>query len=276
MIGRILIPVDSSPFAKAASRYAVLWAKVFQARVTGLFVEDASELMETQIATLPAGAPGEVPVIVRTGGDVEGLLEKAREEARSLFEQAAQGLDLAIDFVSYRGRIEPTILAEVEGQDLLVVGKAGVSREKGRRLGVHIRGIISKSPVPVMVVEKESELPKRVLVAFNASRPSVRALAIVAECAGRIEAEVEVAYIGDDEEAEAIFSRARKYLLPFGLSEKYRLLKGAVAEALIERAREFDLVAMGAYGENMLKELLLGSTTQEVLLGVSVPLLLSN
>jgi len=276
VIGRILVALDSSAFGKAAGRYALLWAEAFEAGVTGLFVEDASELMETQIATLPAGPPGEIPVIVRAGLNEETLLKKAREEARSLFEDVTRGFALPTEFISCRGRVEATILAEVEGQDLLVIGKAGFSQGKKRHLGVHIKGIISKSPVPVMVVEKESELPKRVLMAFNASRPSVRVLAAVAECASRINAEVEIAYAGGDEEAEEIFSRARKYLLPFGLSEKCRLLKGSAAKAIIKRAKEFDLVAMGAYGENMLKELLLGSTTQEVLLGVAQPVLLSN
>jgi nucleotide-binding universal stress UspA family protein len=82
----------------------------------------------------------------------------------------------------------------------------------------------------------------------------------------------------DDDAAsgKVTIDEALEYLGPFGLKVSVQVSKGAASEQILRacQVEKVDLVIMGAHGHTRLREALLGSTTEEVLRKIDLPLLM--
>lgn len=82
-----------------------------------------------------------------------------------------------------------------------------------------------------------------------------------------------------EEEALAKFEEAEQYLTSFGVPvEKVWKKDDHVTEVILSQARDLNAsaIVIGGYGDNKLKEMLVGSTTGHVLKSVHLPVLMSN
>lgn len=147
------------------------------------------------------------------------------------------------------------------------------------------------------VVVPTVSAPERVLVAFDGSHNSERALAwsaLVARGAGS-EVIVLVGYtqpltmrgrgaayveaVRDDlaDEAAELAAEGVQALVSEGVRARGIVLKGDVARGIIETAEQeqCELIVMGRQGRHALGELMLGSTTRRVLAGCRADVLVS-
>jgi nucleotide-binding universal stress UspA family protein len=122
-----------------------------------------------------------------------------------------------------------------------------------------------------------------VLLAWNGSRESARALAEAMPYLVRAEKVTVIAVVDDPPVAEqaTLGDNAVRHLLHHGVGATLhhaKREKGGVAQTLISEANRLkaDLLVMGGYGSSRLREWLLGGTTYKVLHGSPVPLVMSH
>ncbi len=81
-----------------------------------------------------------------------------------------------------------------------------------------------------------------------------------------------------EEEAQPYLDEAAQYLEPYGFTVEKTWRDGNAADMIVTMAGEkkASLIVMGGYGDNVIKEFFVGSTTEKVLRVVKVPVLLCN
>jgi nucleotide-binding universal stress UspA family protein len=118
---------------------------------------------------------------------------------------------------------------------------------------------------------------KRALLAYDGSPKAKEALYIAAYLAGRWETTLVVLAVDDEgENANKILQQAASYLEGYGLTAMLIHKTGEVADAILHTADDeiADLVIMGGYGMNPVKEVALGSAVDQVMREGEIPILI--
>lgn len=139
-IDNILLPVDGSEPAVAATQYAVVLAKTFSAKITAIYVDTGQEQLE-----LPEEREAE-EVFEGAHHSVKGLMI-----ARKMCE--ANGVECDAHIV--RGGVAKRIIATADevGADMIVMGDTGRTGLKRIALGSVAETVVKGSYIPVMVVK---------------------------------------------------------------------------------------------------------------------------
>jgi len=276
MITSLLVAVDSSTYAVSAREQAVALGKAYQARVTGLYVLDIRyvemppyvDYSYTFEAVPPMLAPLDVMESFRAKS--ERILDDLRE-----FVSAA---GLPVDTRTEEG-VPSQIIADVgRAYDLIVMGKRGEHAKWGRDLlGSTAENVARRSATPVLLVEPVYRPFAKALVMFDGSNPANRALKMAADLATRAGLALNVLTVDDDAaKGRATQAEAAAYLRPLGLEVQYVVLSGRVAKAASAMlAKEpVDVVIMGMRGHSVLHDLILGSSAEQLMRSVELPILL--
>lgn len=123
-----------------------------------------------------------------------------------------------------------------------------------------------------------------VLAAIDGSDNSMRALAFAADLAARYDAELHAVHVSDGETAatEEIFDRAREVLADSDVTAEVELRKTTEMPVRTARAaakellayvadEEIDHVVMGHHGAGRVERAMLGSASETVVRGATVP-----
>ncbi|MBA4370480.1 MAG: hypothetical protein C0418_02745 [Coriobacteriaceae bacterium] len=139
-IGKILVPTDGSEPAVAATEYAVILAKTFDAKLKAIFVDTGMEALQ-------------LPEEIETEDVYEGIHHsiKGLAVAKTMCER--NGVECEIEIV--QGGVAKRIIhtAEEWGADMIVVGDTGRTGLKRIALGSVAEAVVKASEVPVMVVK---------------------------------------------------------------------------------------------------------------------------
>ncbi len=276
MIKSILVALDASAYARAAQEHATDIGRLYQARMTGLYVLDIRYLeMPPSLDysyTFEAVPPTVVP---------PDVMEKFRVKSERIlgdFKEAVEKAGLPVGTRVEEG-VPGQVIADMgDGYDLVVMGKRGEHAKWGRDLlGSTAESVARRSATPVLLVEEKPRSVKKALVLFDGSHPAYRGLKMAADLAERAGAGLRVLTVEDDpEKGRTTLSYAKAYLEPLGLEAGYSVLPGraakTVAFALSEEAA--DLIVMGMRGHSPLRQLILGRTTEQVMRSVGLPVLL--
>ncbi len=276
MITSLLVAVDSSVYAHSAQEQAVALGKAYQARLTGLYVLDIRyvemppyvDYSYTFEAVPPVLAPLDVMESFRTKS--ERILNDLRE-----FVSAA---GLPVDTRTEEG-VPSQIIADVgRAHDLIVMGKRGEHAKWGRDLlGSTAENVARRSATPVLLVEPAHRPLSKALVMFDGSNPANRALKMAADLAARVGLALTVLTVDDDaNRARATQAEAAAYLEPLGLEAECMVLSGRAAKATSGQLAKdpADVVIMGMRGHSVLHDLILGSTAEQLMRSVELPILL--
>jgi nucleotide-binding universal stress UspA family protein len=155
-------------------------------------------------------------------------------------------------------------------------------REVGRRFIVEAALFHSGRPVILVPRRAEPVAFQRVLIAWDASRASVRALNDAMPILARARS-VTIASVNDDKlfrPGQSALELTR-HLAHAGVTATFKDVKRRrrnVAAALVDTAHDegASLIVMGAYAHSRLRDLVFGSATREMLRGASdIPVLMS-
>ncbi|PMR74444.1 universal stress protein [Billgrantia endophytica] len=288
-ISLVIVPVDGSSTAAAATRHAAMLARLLQAPLQLLHV---MPLNPPELSDLPANR--------RADADRDRSLRL--KAAASAFESARQVIEPPLDptpeeviledenFVRHPAR---TIVEHVRRHEgcLVVVGARHLSD-----MGKFVEGSVSnevvhRAPCPVTVVHDEAapedvQRIRRILLPVDGSRHSDQAAAVAGDLARSADAMVELLFCrpagkpprqGDEEmdEAERIFSRARHVvgMVPAGIVELV-LAGDRYAEAIVQQAnrhQDYPVIIMGRRGLGTWQEKLMGSVSHRVIDLASCP-----
>jgi len=232
-----------------------------------------------------------------TRGQLDERLEVGRKFCTKTAEEYNADLGVNIETIVCEGAPEDVIV-EVAGStkaDMIAMGTRGRKGLRKLLLGSVTAGVIEKSPCDVLVVNNAckgcSGGYKHILVAYDGSEHSNKALARAVSLAGKNEVTVlyvipryqeMIGFFKSDsvkdamyEEAGRILEEAKKSAGGNGHTLGTVIQEGHAAEKITEMAGKLgsDLVVMGSHGWTGVDKAILGSTTERVVLSSSCPVL---
>jgi nucleotide-binding universal stress UspA family protein len=173
---RILLPVDVSRDSLRAIDVAFDLAAALGAQVSGIFVEDTELLTAGRLPlTREVGSSSGIAESIGAA-DIHKRLRSVASKARDLLSQTAQRANVRSSFRVARGDVTSEILSAAEHSDLLVLGKAGWTIGTMRKPGSTCLGVLSRSRVPVLIVEEGVRLGPPILAVNDGSESGKRVL----------------------------------------------------------------------------------------------------
>ena len=273
----ILVQIDETAESKARAAVASALAVRSQAFLSGVFLK--SYFLHNYM-------PGEA-VVFLSPTDIEALLQghdaavtKAAEAARATFEAAAGEAGVVSDWRVIGGDTDDALLACARRSDLTILPPA-VDVSFGRHR-ITAGGLGLAAGGPVLVVPPDSAgaaIGKRVLIAWNGSRESGRALRDAWPLVRSAE-QVHVLVVSPHGEGG-----------PDGQLQRHLEHHGCKAELIVDRSDDAsaadilrrqvaalgaDLVVMGLYGRSRLQELVLGGVSRDLMRDPPAALFLSH
>ena len=278
MIKDILVCLEGSPSSERATDLAIEIAREMSARLMGLAIVDEPNIR--------AGAATGIGGASFKQHRDEVLLEDAHKKAADwlvLFEARCRGAGIQARALELRGSPAPKILEEMQSHDMTMIGRNANFLFETKDEDVETRdSVLHRAGKPVIVVPEEpAKSGPDLMVAYDGSSASNRALRALAESGLASGRKVHVASVQDDgEEAWEMASRGVDLLRTLSIAAKPRSVVSAlpIADAILEARAKLGagMLIMGAYTRSRLKEILWGSVTRTLLEKSPVPIFLHH
>lgn len=281
---KILACTDASDYARVVCRYAAWLSKLTGARVEALYVSSLWEF--------------ELPFLLDLGGSLgaspyqgmTGALEEMESKKAKLVEQAVlrELTDAGVKVDDMTFHHETGLLVDAldvyetgdAAAGLIVLGKRGEGADQARdHLGGNLERVVRAARQPCFVTNREFRDIKRAALAYDGSASTQKAVDwLIAESALR-DIQLDVITVsdghGDDDSARAL-RVAESRLEEAGIAATCSLLTGDTEDQIAQFVEEqnIDLLLMGAYGHSRIRELLIGSTTTDLIRRCRIPVML--
>ena len=194
----ILVPIDFSPASDCALDLAKGLAGPFEAEVHLLHVRTTIDN----------------PVVSSEDFDeVEQILAISDAKTRQTLEESAKEIDTPTHCHVKRGKAPAnTILDAIDEYhcDLVIMGTNGRRGFKGLIVGSVAKEVVHRSPVPVLTTRTKvarSFPPKKILIAYDSSEDSLKAVLLAAEWARLFAAEVTLLHVMELETYSGLYSQ---------------------------------------------------------------------
>jgi nucleotide-binding universal stress UspA family protein len=259
----------------------------------------ASRQMDAPLNFLHVLGKSEYPIPVDLSGNIglgsrEHLLQElaeldekrskvALEQGRIMLDAAKaraldDGVTSPITSRQRHGELVDTLIEFESDIRLLVMGRQGEQGDSaGEHIGSHLENVVRTLHRPILVIPADYTEPRSILVAFDGSATTRKAVEMVAASPLFRGLPCHVVMVGVDKaESRAQLNWARTTLEQAGFEVTASLRSGQVEDVLCGYHEEhaIDLIVMGAYGHSRIREFLVGSTTTHLLRKSTVPLLL--
>jgi len=277
MIKTILIPVDGSANSATAVDYGIYIAPKLDASLSGLHVIDIYLIqgpMMTDVSTTVGMPPYD--------GFFEAVETSLKEKADYVlknFEDRCRAAGVACGTKKNIGKISDTIVEEAEGADLILMAKKGehFHLKEGGLIGSVAEVVIRHSGKPVMVIPESFREIESMGLAYDGSAPARKALELSLNISEKAKWPITVLIISADAAKAADLSAQVEEMAQKGLADCEVIISaGREADEILKFIAEgpVELMVMGAYGHNRLRQLLLGSTTSHIIHKSPIPVLL--
>ena len=179
LIRHIAVALDCSPHSRASLGAAAELARLLNAELTGIFVEDINVL---RMADLPCCHEIRMYTSESEKFDASNLERSLKVQAKTAEEslqRIAEDLMIKQSFRVLRGIVPEEVIAAAGEADLLVLGRSGRSPTCRKGLGSTARKALEKGKRPVLFIRpgfSAKEWP--VLVLYDGSEGSQEALGI--------------------------------------------------------------------------------------------------
>ncbi len=279
IIQDILIPIDGSEHAQIAAMYGIQLAEKIKANLTALHVIDL-RLLHGPVFTDVSGSG--IPSYEEFIPAIEDSLNARAEKILQDFRDQCEKAGIHPQAKKAPGIIDDAIIAEGQGRcDLILLAQRGehFHIDGGAILGSTTQSVVRRSGKPVFVTPLEYREIQTMAAAYDGSAPACKALNLAAELSRLTRWPLTVVIIASDaKRGEEISRKAADYLMPFGIELKFTVIEGNEERELLHFAnsKTVDLLVMGAYGHNMLREMVLGSMTSLIIRKSEIPVLLTR
>ncbi len=176
------------------------------------------------------------------------------------------------------GEIVDTVKELEDEADLIVMGKRGESANFDTlHLGSNLEKVIRSTHKPVMVASRSFNEPSKVLVAFDGGRSALKAVEFIADRGHYNSLPIHLLSVGRDSTSDQRqLEGAVATLKKGGYVATAENVAGNPETVIADKVLNdgFDLVVMGAYGHSRMRNLIIGSTTTEMVRSCMVPVLL--
>jgi len=279
MVKRILIPTDGSDYGYTALKYGIYIARLLEAQLTGLHVVDI-RLIQGAVLTDISGSVGLSPYQEFIPVLESGLEERA-DAIIETFRKRCEEAGLEAEVKKAVGVIEEAIIAEGRDADWIILAQRGehVHIGKGGLLGSTAEVVVRKAGKPVMVTPAAFREIESMALAYDGSPPAHNALKVAVELSGLASWPLTIIIINDDQDFVAkLTEKLEIFLEEASIDHTTIILQGREDVEILRFIQEgaVELMVMGAYGHNRLRELFLGSTTSSVIRRTNIPVLLTR
>ncbi len=280
---KIVALVDSSRYSESVCDHAAWFASAHGASLTLLHIVGRRES-----GTEEADLSGSIGLGARTAlleelAELDGQRARfAIKKGRALLEDAQNRSEKAganqVTTSLRNGELIETINEMESSLDLIVIGKRGVaSKYDMEHVGSNLERVARSTKKPVLVASREFAPIKKILIAFDGGISAKKAVQHVAENAIFKGMECLLLHAGSDSwSGNEQLEDSAKLLQNAGLQCETKTIAGQ-ADAVISQTVEadgFDMLVMGAYGHSRIRNLIIGSTTTQMLSSCKVPVLL--
>ena len=282
---KIVTLVDASVYAESVCDYAAWATERTQAPIELLHVIGRRQTGRLDVSgALSLGARTRMlEELTKLEGDMARL---GQQHGRALLDAAADRIDAQ---TKAQGQARPATRIRIgdlieetnealEDASLLIIGKRGEAADFARlHLGSNLERMVRSSQRPILVASRAFKPVARLLIAFDGRASANKAVAAVASAPLLRGLEVSLLMVGEaSAENKARLREAQDRLEQAEVSVSSELVAGQPVEVIAERAHggAFDMLVMGAYGGGLLRSMIIGSTTTEMLVSCQVPVLL--
>lgn len=190
----------------------------------------------------------------------------------------ANGVASPITSRQRHGELVDALIEFESDTRLLVMGRQGEHGDSaGEHIGSHLENVVRTLHRPILVIPSDYTEPQRILIAFDGSATTRKAVETVARSPLFRGMPCHVVMVGADKaDTREQLGWARTSLETTGFDVTAEILPGDVEQVLCSYRAEhdIDLIVMGAYGHSKIREFLVGSTTTQLVRQSKVPLLL--
>ena len=206
----------------------------------------------------------------------------AREEGRILLNRLRMrvmetGVE-AVDTKLRYGKLDDALVKQENQAGLFILGRRGLSAESNKRdIGRQVEKVVRALSKPILTVTDQFKVPSRVLIAFDNSSMTKKAVHLVASSPLFSNLTCYVVMSGKERsDMENQLAWAHNLLLAANRKVKSFYLPSETEQAISEtiEQKQIDLLVMGAYGHSFWRNLIFGSTTTELLRKTHIPTLL--
>ena len=270
-----LVHIDNGPRCEARIEVAIRLAQQHEAHLVGLHA--------LSVFSLPSYAVAEAgnSILEYQRNAAEAAAKSAEADFRK--KVAAAGLPSTEWRNSYED-VTDVVTLHARYADVIVLGQPNPTDEAGVGMDFAERLMLAAGRPVLMIpyVGKVETLGKRVLVAWNASRESTRALTDAIPML-RLADSVNVVAFNPrgDVHGQVPGADIGLYLARHGIRVEvsyYRAEDIDAGNQLLSRAADLgsDLIVMGGYGHSRLKELVMGGATRTIFESMTVPVMMSH
>ncbi len=277
-IKNILLHLDHSSGCSNRLETAFALARENNAGITGLFV--------VPDYVVPSYVEAQISVDLIT--DVTEKAIARAEEALVGYRQRAADAGVEMQAEVVEGQVIPILREHTKYTDLLLLGQDNPEDPDNASYGL-ADALLFEGACACMVVPHSGKLEapgKRILLTWNASRESARALREAMSMLQR--AETVVVLSSEPDDGDSSIARGHPHaqeLARFLESHGIESVSSGMAdvdlspsESILGQAADMnaDMIVMGAYGHARLREIILGGVTRDLLKQSTVPLFLAH
>jgi nucleotide-binding universal stress UspA family protein len=260
MIKKILVTLDSSPFTETAIRHTIEIGISHNAEVTGIAVVHTKKM--ENVGPVPIGA-GHSAKNLRQFRLKETIIHI--DEIMGKFESALSGSGLTYRSIREKGDPLRVMVSYATHQDLIITGARsilnyGVVEERQDLLCRMLNAGIG----PFFAVGAEFNPIRRVLIAYDGSVNSRRALNKFSQLKIWPSVSIRIIYFGgEDEKSKKLLLDATEEFSAQGFSTESLSILGPAKKQLVKHAEEWsaDLIVIGNRPRGLLSRQVFGDTT---------------
>lgn len=277
MIKTILVCTDGSPHGDAATQYGIFLARALPANLMGLHVLD-SRMLEGPLMADISGWIGAQPYGAQLQ-QFRDLLQKRGDSVIENFNAACREAGVASESWIRMGHPARVILEEEAKTELTIIGQKGEHSDlSGDMMGSTADRIARSSVKPCLVVPAAFQPITRILAAYDGSGHASQGLHEAVEMATAMAVDLLIVSIAEHdrrEELDQVAADGKKLAAAHGCEARTLVRAGAPAEVLGAVAEEenCDLIVVGAHGHGRIREMLIGSTTTQLIARSDRPVL---
>jgi len=283
MSKKIIACVDGSVLSEAVCDFGAFFSKTLQLPLELLnVVEHLHVSTHTDLSgNIGLGARDDL---------LESLIDEEQDESKkaisngktmlsNLKERALRQGAKELKTLQKHGELYEAIEAQKEEIRLLILGLRGKDHEGNTQaIGSQVEELIRTLNVPILLVNEAFREPKKILIAYDGSPSSKKALEIVTQAPLLGEVERHLIHAGKNREAS--LSLLREACTMFNKTQIHTVqsisLQGEAVESLLsyQDNNAIDLIAMGAFSHSRIRDALFGSFTSKMIFKSTKSLLL--
>ncbi len=205
---------------------------------------------------------------------VEGKEMLLRLQERALKQEAK-----AVKIVQKHGELYENVQAYKEEIRLLILGLRGKDHESNvHAIGSQVEELIRTLNVPILLVNEAFFEPRKILIAYDGSPSSKKAIDMVVKEPLFNHVERHIVNVHKDKAFSSFMLEEATHILEtLSFSTLYTAsLQGEPIKELLnyQKEKSIDLIAMGAFSHSRIRDALFGSFTSKMILSTPKPLLL--